>query len=468
MAAIIRVLRGVGIAVAVCAFLFFSLKAGFAAFSLTLTPYEGGFDIRFGKVDLAQGRVNKELTVNLTTDLGKQYRLSQEVLQPLTTIEGISLPQDSFLVYAERGSNRFGTLNIEYDTPVRLGKQLVYTSNQSGDADTFRLIYSIVPSPDMVSGFYRGRMAYTMETVDGTQSPVTVVMEVSVDISAESVIEIRTETGSKNIILKPDRPETGSAGVLFDIKGGFGKQFKILQVIEEQPVSAEGRFLDWDAVTFSGQGAQKGNVISQPSPLSGRQEVIYTSSLQGSADSFVLQYNLADLSKQKAGRFRTKIKYVFEGIGFARTRLLDTLNFEVENPQVFDLVVLPEGQMGTLQFLNLRPTDSEPKRNEVMIEVRSNTGKPYQVTQNVHSDLVNKAGEAIRAKYFTLRTESVSTVGDLRFLNAEQVQKGYTVLFVSDKKGSPDKFKVIYELAPSRDLKSGDYSTRITYSLSEL
>ncbi|MDD5254795.1 MAG: hypothetical protein PHR11_01925, partial [Candidatus Omnitrophica bacterium] len=214
--------------------------------------------------------------------------------------------------------------------------------------------------------------------------------------------------------------------------------------------------------------AQKGTVPVQPQPLSSRQEAVYTSSLQGAADSFVLQYALGNLSQQKAGRFRTKIKYVLEGVGFSKTQLLETLNLEVENPQMFELIVSPESQKGTIEFLNLRPTESEPKRNEIAIEVRSNTGRRYQVTQNVYSDLVNKAGEPIRAKYFTLRTESIDTLGSLRFPGAQQVQKGYTVLFVSDKKGSSDKFKVIYELAPSRDLKSGDYSTRITYSLSEL
>jgi len=41
-------------------------------------------------------------------------------------------------------------------------------------------------------------------------------------------------------------------------------------------------------------------------------------------------------------------------------------------------------------------------------------------------------------------------------------------LFISDEKGSPDKFKVIYELSIPPDLKAGDYSTRITYSITAI
>jgi hypothetical protein len=50
----------------------------------------------------------------------------------------------------------------------------------------------------------------------------------------------------------------------------------------------------------------------------------------------------------------------------------------------------------------------------------------------------------------------------------EEVKRGSRVLFVSDGRGSPDKFKVIYKLSPSEDIMAGDYSTRITYTLLEI
>ena len=71
-------------------------------------------------------------------------------------------------------------------------------------------------------------------------------------------------------------------------------------------------------------------------------------------------------------------------------------------------------------------------------------------------------------KYFNLRTESLDTKGVLRLAQKIEVKKGDTVLFVSDNKGNPDKFKVIYELIPPRDVKAGNYSTNITYSLLEI
>lgn len=462
-------MRFLGVRLAVAfAVIFFCAQQACAAFSLSVTPYEGGYDIRFGKTSVAEGRLNKELTVTIRSDIGRQYRLLESFVQQPATLEGALLPPGALVVYGIRGSNKFGTMNVEEEVPVMLNRQVLYTSNQTGESDSFTLVYGFLPSLNIAPGFYKGRLAFILEPIDAAQEPVTVFLDISVDYQVESAIKIRTEIGGKDIVLQADREDKRTANVVVDIEGGYGKQFRILQLVEEQPVSAEGKLLEWGAVAVSGEGAQKGTVVSGSVPLSPRQETVYTSSLQGAADSFLLHYSLGDLSLQNAGRYRSRIKYILEGMGFSKNQLLETLNLEVENPRVFDLVIYPENQKGTIEFANLRPTDEQPKKNEVVIEVRSNAGRQYQVTQNVYSDLVNKEGEAIRAKYFNLRMEGLETKGTMRFPNAEPVQKGSTVLFVSDKKGSPDRFKVIYELAPSRDLKSGDYSTKITYSLSEI
>lgn len=451
----------------VLVFLLFTCQYAFAAFSLSVTPYAGGYDLRYDKITPVSGRVNRELTVTITSDITKQYRLIQMLLLPLSTLEGSRIPQNSFVVYGIRGTNKYGTLNVEEEVPVMLNRQVLYTSNQSGDSDSFTLVYGLLPSQDIGSGYYKGRLGFILEPIDSTQEPVTVTMNMSAEIEIASTVEIKTETGTKHIVLKGDREETRSANIAVDIKGGFGRQFRILQLVSEQPVSSEGNLLDWEAINFMGREAQKGRVIDSYTPLSGQEQAVYTSSERGEADSFIIEYKLGDLTKQQAGRYRTKIKYLLEGIGFGQVRLIDILDLEIDNPRIFDIVVTPENQKGTIEFLNLRPAE-EPKKNELIFEVKSNVGKPYQVTQNLYSELMNKEGEIIRVKYFTLRTESLDSKGTLKFSSPEEVRKGNTILFVSDDNGSADKFKVVYELAPSRDIKSGDYSSKITYSLSEI
>ena len=89
----------------------------FAVFSLSATPYEGGYDLRFGKVSSTMGWVNEEVNVNISSDILKQYRLIQRLVKPLTNEQGYDIPIDSFRVYGLRGSNKYGTLSVENEIP---------------------------------------------------------------------------------------------------------------------------------------------------------------------------------------------------------------------------------------------------------------------------------------------------------------------------------------------------------------
>lgn len=446
--------------------LFFMPKSALSTFSLSVTPYEGGYDLRYGKVDPTLGHINREVTVNINSDIAKQYRLVQTLLEPLSTLSGSRIPQSNFLVYGIRGTNRYGTLNVEQQVPVSLGRQILYTSNQTGTSDSFVLVYGLIASQEIEPGSYRGRISFTLEPIDSTQEPVTAILNIFAEVEVESTVEIRTAIGTKNIILKSDKPEIESSSVVVNIKGGFGKQFRILQLVTEQPVSAEGSLLDWEVVNFLGRDAQKGIVINELTALSSKQQIVYTSSPRGEADTFVIEYKLGDLSGQKTGRYRARIKYLLEGIGFGEMRLIDTLDLEIDNPRIFDLIVTPQTG-GLIQFPEIKPLQP-PKTSEISIEIISNIGKRYQLTQNVISELISKEGYTIPEQYFTLRMQSLDTKGTIKFPEKVPVKKGDTVLFISDSKGSSDKFKIIYELAIPLDYHAGDYSTRIVYSLSEI
>lgn len=447
-------------------YLFIVPGLAYGAFSLSVSPYEGGYDLRYGKVNTVSGRINKEISVNITSDIGKQYRLTQMLLEPLTTPEGNTLPYDSFIVYGIRGSNQFGTLSVEQEIPVRLGRQVIYTSNQSGASDSFNLVYGFIVSGQVEPGSYRGKISFTLEPLDSTQSPVIAVLNVYADIEVESSVEVSTVSGSKAVVLKPDMPDEDAATVVFQVKGAFGKQFRILQVVTEQPISTEGELLGWQAINFIGKEAQKGMVLGEIQTLSAQPQIIYTSSQSGEADTFAVQYGLGNLADEKAGRYRASIKYIMEGTGFAKTWLLDTLALEIENPKTFELSVTPETG-GLIQFRDIKPKQP-PRIQEVVFKVNTNIGKRYQVNQKMLSLLTSKEGKVISSQYFTLKQESLETKGALKYPQKSEIKEGQMVLFVSDASGSSDEFKVIYELVAPPDVHYGDYATHLVYSVSEI
>jgi len=439
-----------------------------AALDLRIRPYEGGYDLDYHRVDLQAGRVNKEVVFDITSDIGKQYRLIQVLAEPLTNEQGISMPQNSLVVYAVRGSNKYGSLSVETDTPVFLGRQILYTSSQEGLSDSFILVYSLIVPQDQEPGYYRGRLAFTLEPVDSLQDSRTVVLNIAAEIQTESHFEIITCSQDNTVHLDSSIPEKRSCDVAINIVGGLGRQFRITQLLAEPILSSDGDELDPTAIKFIAREAQEGAVANQELSLSLRPEVIYTSGSRGQADNFIVTYSLGDLSGQTAGRYAGNIKYLAEGGSLPSGGLIGTIRLEIENPRLFDLSITPQ-LGGRIEFRDLKPRQP-PKAYEVVIKINSNIGKQYQVSQMITSLLVNKSGDEMGEDYFTCRTESAEvTKGSLRVSQNTAIKKQASMtLFVSDSKGSSDTFKVIYELTPPPDVRAGDYSTTLVYSLLEI
>jgi len=462
-----KILKNSNIILAIFVFTFIFVKCASAAFDVSVTPFEGGYDLRFDKVSAVGPRINKELIVNINSDIGKQYRLIQVLLEPLTNSQGIALSQNNFYVYAIRGTNKYGTLAVEQEVPVFLGRTVMYTSNSQGLSDSFTLVYALKGPFNVPTGSYRGRIGFILEPIDTIQDQVTAILNIFAEIEVEAGIELRTITGSRIISLSSARDEERSFDVLVETKGVLGSPFRVLQLVPQPLRSSEGKELSYEAVNFLVREAKKGSGPTQLTPLSSRQELIYTSGPRGEPDSFVITYSLGDSSKYEAGRFKTNIKYFFQETHFAQTSPIDIYDLEVQIERIFDLALKTELGSGRIEFRNLKPRDP-PKTYEVIIEINSNIGKQYQVGQNLLSELVSKEGQIIPSQYFTIRTEGVDTKGALKFPYKAEVRKGDSVLFVSDKEGSSDSFKVIYELTCPADVRAGDYSASVVYSLSEI
>ncbi|MFH1854332.1 MAG: hypothetical protein ABH815_03360 [Candidatus Omnitrophota bacterium] len=439
-----------------------------AAFTLSVTPYEGGYDLRYGKVSSVIGWVNKEVSVSINSDLQKRYRLVQTLAEPLTNSQGENISMDSLRVYGLRGSSKYGTLSVENEVPVRLGRTIIYTSNQTGDSDSFILVYKLSVPGDQQAGFYRGRISYVLEPVDSLSEAVTVQLNIYVDVEVNAKIEISTYLGRKSIELKDSGDENDRyKEVLVNIIGSFGEQFRISQVVSEPLADAMGKELPFDSVKFRIQGAKKGvPVVNDFTSLSLQPKLLYKSSAKGETDNFLIAYKLDDLTKARSGIYTTKLMYVMEGGNFLKQELIDAVELKIDIPQIFDFIVKPEVG-GKIEFRDLKPL-APSKINEVLIEIRTNIGKMYQVSQNLVSELTSPEGNVMQHKNFTLREEGGTSGGILNCAEKTMVKTGETVLFVSNKEGAPDSFKVIYELGVPLNIISGDYSTRITYSLTEI
>lgn len=436
-------------------------------FNLSYTLTEGGYQLELNSVNLYRG-----INLSVDTNIGKRYEIIQRIIQPLASRDnpGVII-QDNFVVRGISGSNRFGNLRFSTGDMAVRSEDIIYVSDTAGDADNFSLVYGLINAENLQPGYYSGRISFTLNPISSSQQQITRILEVYVSIAdsgqGKPRIEISASGGSKSITLNPKKEKNQVQGeVVIKINSTAKKQFSIVQFVPEPIESEDGNILDNETVNFMVKNTEKGISASMVTALTSNPERIYTSGIDGSADnSLVVTYILGDLRDKKSGKYKSRIQYFWEETG-VQTKI-DNLELVIDNERIFNLTVTPADQKYEIEFRDLKPL-GQPKTSEVILEVTSNTGKPYQISQEISGGLVNKEGVEIPAKYFTLRTENINAKANLKFLEKQDVKKGNTILFVSDSKGAPAKIKVIYELTSPMEIMAGDYSANVTYSLLEM
>ena len=439
-----------------------------AEISLSVNPQTGGSELDFGQLNQVYQEVSRQVDVEMRGTTA-QYELRQEPLSPLRNARGDEIPWNNLTLRGLSGTNKFGRLKVN---PEAVTNSVIYTGNQNGSPDSFTLAYTLNAPQGIRTDFYRGQLRFTVIPVNASQSSVSTILNVIVVVKPETEtgqlkpsIDITTASGSGLIYLNSRKEENKRCDVLVKINGKFNRPFSINQILTLSPESSEGKRLEPGVVNLEVQGAQLGAGL----PLSGlslNPLTIYKSKPTGETDnSFIVSYTLGDMAQAKAGRYRSRIQFIVEEMGLELER--HTLELEVEIERVFDLLITSQLDSGLIEFSGVRPGEP-PKRNEVIVEILNNTGKRYQLNQNVLSELVDSQGNRIEAKYFTFRSESMETKGTLKATEKQAAKKGDSILYISDNSGSSDKFKIIYELEGSLDIKAGDYATRISYSLLEI
>lgn len=453
----------------------------FAAFNITALPAEGGFDLRFGRISPGDFKVSKEITINVDSDIGKQYRVLQKIIQPLALSSDAEIPNNQFKMYALLNSNTRGTLIYREETPVSDFDTVLYTSSPIGDSDSFKLVYTITPAENQMPGSYYGRMAYILEPLDSTQEQVVITVNIYAELASGTtpVIEVTTNTGtsrlslsSKNMGPKKEPVFQGEPQVSVKVYAPLGATYRIYQNLQEGAVmSGEGEEFDLSNVSFAISGGEKGSVTKEGSlrDATGRQ-LLYVSDSHGAPDEFTMTFiPKKNFRLQKPGLYKGRLDFVIEtdSSTYFKNGVFQTLDLELDIIPLFDIFVISGGTEGVSLKFGEVSFKTGPKKSEVEIFVESNLGKPYQIIQRVASPMINENREKVPDEDFTVRVKDLDIAEEPKFsLNdPAPVKEGETVLFDSGFSGEGIHFKVEYQLTMRPDSKPGSYSTKIGYSL---
>jgi hypothetical protein len=197
------------------------------------------------------------------------------------------------------------------------------------------------------------------------------------------------------------------------------------------------------------------------SALKNAKTLIYSSNKD--EDSFVI-YFLVDtnqVQQQAAGTYIGKINYVVETGQGAPQEF--PMNIQCHIPSIFTMnVTTPSGGVSFAHVLATNP----PQEEEVTVTVLSNLNRPYQVLQDLQTNMTNEQGKEFDSKYFTLQVQIPSgQAGQTDFAEFNPVQTGEYPVFSSNAEGSGATFKVVYRLQGYAQMSPGDFLAPVRFSL---
>lgn len=458
-------------------FSFFSAFNAYAIFNLTVLSSEGGTDIHFERLSPGDFKENMQMRLSITSTLGKQYRVTQQLIKPLATVEGDLLPSDQFKMYALVNSNARGTLIYREEMPVDRFDTVLYTSDPAGSDDSFQLVYTLEPKEPQKVGRYYGMISYVLEPMDSTESQVVVTANVYAELGAGGVpvVEVETNTGSDRLVLDSENIDRLNQYELKDcpevdikVSGPLGKRYWLYQTIEGGSIiSASGQQFDLSKMLFSIDGGEKG-VMPKEGDLKQAtgKELLYTSDLNGSGDELSITYKPAPgFRLLPVGLYRGRLSYIIETDGAAQK--VKTVDFELNIVKVFDMYIFSGDREGFALDFGRASFKDGLQVSFTKVYVESNLGESYQVIQKVDRVMMNEKGDKLADGDFTMRVKEVDSSESPRYSLQEltSVREGDTILISSGPKGESSSFTIEYCLRLGPDTRAGNYSAKIGYSL---
>lgn len=436
-------------------------RSGEAVFDLAASPLRGGSSLRFGRVD-SPLTANQEVRVRINTDQAVQYQVFQSMIEPLTSDKGEPLRASALKTYSITGSNGLGTLYLQQMGNMKNIDDLLYTSNGAGQSDSFTMVYSVDPSQIDVTGRFSGKILYTLRPVSGGNQ-VQAYLDVFLEIPEDFKVQTQASSGLDTIKLSPQRASGAEGYLNISFSGNLGDALTLYQDVDQLPVNEMNEEINKKALQFFVSSLQD-STIKYPSPVDfAKHLLIYSSRNISDTVTVHIGLNKDFLSQQKAGVYRGEVKYLLEKQGTFKTVVL---NLEIDIDPVFQLdVSFPEGREP--RFDDVLP-QSPPQVKEAVVEVKTNLGKPYMVTQKIAAPLANDKGAMFKQESFDMKVESLDGSGKSNFNDFAVTPQEESAIFYSDAKGTPCKIKVLYRLKPYPEMEPGNYMTSIVYSLGEI
>ncbi len=433
-----------------------------AAARVTATGLRGGSSIDLGDVGGLRRTTHEEVTIRISNTAGAQYRVFQLLSGRLVNERGAAL-EASAVMMEVRGGNS-GTVRARAATPLSGQTAELLTSDASGTPDTLTVIYSLSVTDAPQAGTYMGAMTYTLQSVDGsavdTQTlPVRLLVQPAASIAAADDSLDRVSFGS----LEPGHT-SAPRRLGLALAGNIPGPMQVTQFVDAPLVNERGEALPLSAVHVSASAAGAGSVEGALEP---RMRLPAGDRGAEAERRLELHYTVTIPEDQPAGFYHGILRFVFAGpSGMGDTEGLTFQSpIEVEVLPVLSLSMQPAaGGRLELTFTGLTPGHTSPPQT-LLVEVKTNTRRPYEVLQELAHRLVSDEGQQLPEEAFVCQATDGPGRGQLGMAQSTRVPVGRSSLYQSDEVGAPGTFSLSCHVKISPDASAGTYRSSLLFTV---
>jgi hypothetical protein len=431
-----------------------------AATNLSVNPADGSSSLKLEQAYLGLDN-KKDVRVRISSTDGHRYQVFARVLEPIVNEKGESLDLNAVSLATLSNSNTSGSLYLQNENRLSMGEQLIYSSAQNGESDSFLISYALNPEFVRSSGNYFGRIIYTVRSSEGGDSQATL----NINVQAKSRFEV-TVSGSRapDRIAVNDKDVTEQTADFVKIlfSGNTGQNVRVYQEAMMLPQNAEGTELGAEGLIFYAKAQGSGVRAQDVTSLTQNRSLIYEGNDTNEGLVVYYQLNPKTLGMQAPGTYTGKIKFFLETDQGIKDYFINII-CSIQPVFTIDVDVPADG----INF-NHVIANNPPQEKEILIKVHSNLRKPYQVTQNFQALMTNEKGNQIDKEYFTQKVELLDgSRGRTRFTEYQPVEQGDFPVFVSDSKGNPVTFKITYKLQGYQGMSAGSFNAPVQFSLNQ-
>jgi hypothetical protein len=405
----------------------------------------------------------KELRLRITSTSGKRYQVFQRLSEPVINEKGQALNPQALETAAYANSNTSGTLYLQNIDRMGYGDQLLYTSAQNGESDSFVIGYFLRQDLFNVGGKFMGKLAFTVRSI-GDNSQDQVMVNIFLDGESDWRAKVAGDQVPDLVRVKDsDTFDNAADHVRISFEGNGGSEIRVYQEIDTFPRNENSEELASGVLRFLASGDQAAHLRAvSPQAMERRSVLLYSGRPERDVFGVHFMMDPEELKKQSAGTYHGRLKYIIERDD-SREEFFIKLECRIQ--PVFALNA--DVPAGGVSFNNVLATNP-PQDKEIEVQVISNLHKPYQVLQNLLTPMANEKGEEISKEYFSLKVEiPAGQKGRTKFKDFSPMETGDHPIFSSDAQGGPVSFKVIYRLQGYPQMSGGNFRAPIRYSLDQ-